>query len=83
VTDILTRLDVAIGGPDRRTKTGRVRKLTPLKVETALLVDAKAHITRLRELVTCFSDAVRLAEEGAPVPITYLKQLLNRNINDA
>jgi hypothetical protein len=48
VTDILTRLDIAIGGPDRRTKTGRVRKLTPMKIETALLVDAKAEIERLR-----------------------------------
>jgi hypothetical protein len=49
MTDILTRLDAAIGGPDRRTKTGRVRKLTPLKIETQLLVDAKAEIERLRD----------------------------------
>jgi chromosome segregation ATPase len=46
--DLITRLDAAIGGPDRRTKDGRrARKYTPLKVETQLLVDAKAEIERL------------------------------------
>jgi hypothetical protein len=49
--DLLTRLDAAIGGPDRRTKTGRVRKLTPMKIETQLLVDAKAEIEKLRTLL--------------------------------
>jgi hypothetical protein len=49
VSDLLERLDAAIGGPDRRTKDGRrTRKMTPLKVETQLLLDAKAEIERLR-----------------------------------
>jgi hypothetical protein len=51
MSDILARLDAAIGGPDRRSKTGRVRKTTPTKVETALLLDAKAEIERLRTLL--------------------------------
>jgi hypothetical protein len=47
--DLIARLDAAIGGPDRRRKDGaRVRKMTPLKIEVQLLLDAKAEIQRLR-----------------------------------
>jgi hypothetical protein len=50
MSDLLERLDAAIGGPDRRTRDGRrTRKMTPLKVETALLADAKAEIERLNK----------------------------------
>ncbi len=49
MTDILTRLDAAIGGPDRRTRDGRVRKMTPMKIETQLLIDAKAEMERLQK----------------------------------
>jgi hypothetical protein len=51
MTDILARLDAAIGGPDRRSKDGRPRKTTPTKIETALLIDAKEEIERLRNLI--------------------------------
>jgi hypothetical protein len=62
--DILARLDAAIGGPDRRTKDGRrTRKYTPLKVETALLADAKAEIERLRELLLAV-DILRRKQEA-------------------
>jgi hypothetical protein len=56
MTDLIARLDAAIGGPDRRSKTGRVRKTTPTKIETALLVDAKAEIERLRGTLLAIRD---------------------------
>jgi hypothetical protein len=71
VNDILTRLDAAIGGPDRRTRDGRVRKLTPLKVETQLLVDAKAEIERLRQES---DDRVREAALAFMAEIDRLRQ---------
>jgi hypothetical protein len=59
--DLITRLDAAIGGPDRRAKDGRPRKTTPTKIETALLIDAKAEISRLRELIEMLE---RIVERG-------------------
>ena len=57
MTDLIARLDAAIGGPDRRTKDGRrTRKYTPLKVETQLLLDAKAEIERLRGTLLTIRD---------------------------
>jgi hypothetical protein len=60
VSDLLERLDAAIGGPDRRTKDGRrTRKYTPLKVETQLLVDARAEVVRVRDLCETIEGQVR------------------------
>jgi hypothetical protein len=59
MTDILDRLDAAIGGPDRRTKDGRrTRRYTPLKVETALLVDAKVEIENLRRQRDAYANEI-------------------------
>jgi flagellar biosynthesis chaperone FliJ len=57
--DLIARLDAAIGGPDRRTKDGRVRKLTPMKIETQLLVDARAEVVRVRDLCETIEGQVR------------------------
>ena len=63
--DLIARLDAAIGGPDRRRKDGaRLRKMTPLKVETQLLLDAKAEIEELRRQRDAYANEIT----GAMLP---------------
>ena len=59
MTDLLARLDAAIGGPDRRCKDGRrTRRYTPLKVETQLLLDAKLEIEELRRQRDAYANEI-------------------------
>ena len=77
--DLIARLDAAIGGPDRRRKDGaRVRKMTPLKIEVQLLLDAKVEIEELRRQRAAYSNEIT----GALMPANdRLRKLLQEALN--